>query len=456
MVLAIASCSCHCASGFVPAAPHQSLQRRGLYTTSARSANRGICDKATALRHSTDAAAETDVRLEDRNVPVAHAGLHDFLYGDQEDHGATSKGAAAAGEEFIGNRSYSVTEWLKQYGSSKIAAVYSVIGANGKLAFVGMSRNVAISLQCHLQNEGPNKVALARIQSFRYPKRSEMEALREQWLASAEDVPEGNTPGNEWAQTIKDAASAMAAEQRGSYEEMKLKMRKAIADTSLVDELEAQDLDSETRRANLQASVENDDWSAVINQQTAATITPRPEEVATPQQMTTPQELLGTGAEPLECRALDFTIDNVDKVLDEVRPYLIADGGNCRVVAVDQETRVVSLALQGACGSCPSSTVTMQMGIERVLKENFENLGGVVRVEEDGGGLAQVTADVVESILEPIRPAIKAMNGQVKVVSVFDGVVTLGYSGSPKIKYGIELACKDNPLVHEVKFVDFA
>lgn len=37
----------------------------------------------------------------------------------------------------------------------------------------------------------------------------------------------------------------------------------------------------------------------------------------------------------------------------------------------------VKLALQGACGSCPSSTTTMKMGIERVLNENFLNIGGV-------------------------------------------------------------------------------
>ena len=55
---------------------------------------------------------------------------------------------------------------------------------------------------------------------------------------------------------------------------------------------------------------------------------------------------------------LDFTVENVDKVLNEVRPYLIADGGNVGVVGIDEETRDVKLTLQGACGSCPSSTVS--------------------------------------------------------------------------------------------------
>ena len=51
---------------------------------------------------------------------------------------------------------------------------------------------------------------------------------------------------------------------------------------------------------------------------------------------------------------LEFTVDNVDKTLDEVRPYLISDGGNVKVVSVDTASFGVELQLQGACGSCPS------------------------------------------------------------------------------------------------------
>jgi hydrogenase maturation factor len=42
---------------------------------------------------------------------------------------------------------------------SKHAAVYSVVGANGKVNFVGVSRNVALSLACHAKNEGPSMVS---------------------------------------------------------------------------------------------------------------------------------------------------------------------------------------------------------------------------------------------------------------------------------------------------------
>ena len=53
---------------------------------------------------------------------------------------------------------------------------------------------------------------------------------------------------------------------------------------------------------------------------------------------------------------LDLTEENVELVLDRMRPYLIADGGN--VALRDIDGGVVILELQGACGSCPSSSVS--------------------------------------------------------------------------------------------------
>ena len=154
---------------------------------------------------------------------------------------------------------------------------------------------------------------------------------------------------------------------------------------------------------------------------------------------------------------LELTVANVDTVLDEVRPYLVADGGNVAVVGVDEATRSVQLQLEGACGSCPSSTVTMKMGIERVLNENFANLGEVVAVDpEEGGGAAgasELDAEVVESALEQIMPAIIGLGGKIEVISAEGDEVMLKYEGPPKIKFGIELALKDNPLIENVVFL---
>jgi len=72
-----------------------------------------------------------------------------------------------------------------------------------------------------------------------------------------------------------------------------------------------------------------------------------------------------------------LTPENVETVLDELRPYLMSDGGNVELVELDGPT--VKLRLQGACGSCPSSTMTLRMGIERRLKEFIPE---IVEVEQ--------------------------------------------------------------------------
>ncbi|NLQ04092.1 NifU family protein [Cylindrospermopsis raciborskii] len=75
---------------------------------------------------------------------------------------------------------------------------------------------------------------------------------------------------------------------------------------------------------------------------------------------------------------MELTLKNVETVLDEMRPYLKSDGGNVEVVELDGP--IVKLRLQGACGSCPSSTMTLRMGIERRLKEMIPEIGEVEQV----------------------------------------------------------------------------
>ncbi|MGB3239839.1 MAG: NifU family protein [Geitlerinemataceae cyanobacterium] len=72
---------------------------------------------------------------------------------------------------------------------------------------------------------------------------------------------------------------------------------------------------------------------------------------------------------------LALTRENVETVLDELRPYLMADGGNVEIAEIDGP--IVRLRLQGACGSCPSSTMTLKMGIERRLREYIPEIAEV-------------------------------------------------------------------------------
>ncbi|BBL85888.1 NifU-like protein (chromatophore) [Paulinella micropora] len=75
---------------------------------------------------------------------------------------------------------------------------------------------------------------------------------------------------------------------------------------------------------------------------------------------------------------LALTHENVETVLNELRPFLIADGGNVEVVEIDGP--IVKVRLQGACGSCPSSTMTLKMGIERKLRESIPEVSEVIQV----------------------------------------------------------------------------
>ena len=71
------------------------------------------------------------------------------------------------------------------------------------------------------------------------------------------------------------------------------------------------------------------------------------------------------------------TKTEVEKVLDEVRPQLIADGGNIELV--DVIDGVVRVKLKGACAGCPMSAMTLKNGVERYLKSK---ISGIRRVEE--------------------------------------------------------------------------
>ena len=72
-------------------------------------------------------------------------------------------------------------------------------------------------------------------------------------------------------------------------------------------------------------------------------------------------------------------VDKVEAALASIRPYLQADGGDVSLVAVDDDG-VVKVKLQGACGGCPMSQMTLTMGIERALKQQVPEVKQVVAV----------------------------------------------------------------------------
>jgi Fe-S cluster biogenesis protein NfuA len=62
------------------------------------------------------------------------------------------------------------------------------------------------------------------------------------------------------------------------------------------------------------------------------------------------------------------------EALEAIRPALQSDGGDIRVLSLDEATGVLDVELMGACGSCPMSTMTLKQGVERILKDRVEGL----------------------------------------------------------------------------------
>eukprot|EP00547_Thalassionema_nitzschioides_P003480 CAMPEP_0194203448 /NCGR_PEP_ID=MMETSP0156-20130528/3220_1 /TAXON_ID=33649 /ORGANISM="Thalassionema nitzschioides, Strain L26-B" /LENGTH=218 /DNA_ID=CAMNT_0038929199 /DNA_START=36 /DNA_END=692 /DNA_ORIENTATION=- len=110
---------------------------------------------------------------------------------------------------------------------------------------------------------------------------------------------------------------------------------------------------------------------------------------------------------------LELTWDNVELVLEEMRPYLISDGGNVAISEIDGP--VVRLELQGACGTCPSSTQTMKMGLERKLREKIPEIQEVVQSMPEGPELCEEEINVV---LDGVRPFLQVAGGSIDVESI--------------------------------------
>nr|XP_043619241.1 nifU-like protein 2, chloroplastic isoform X2 [Erigeron canadensis] len=132
-------------------------------------------------------------------------------------------------------------------------------------------------------------------------------------------------------------------------------------------------------------------------------------------------------ATPYSAVELPLTAENIESVLDEIRPYLIADGGNVALHEIDGN--IVRLKLQGACGSCPSSVTTMKLGIERRLMEKIPEIVAVEPIPDEETGL-ELNEENIEKVLEEIRPyLVGAAGGSVELVSIEEPIVKVRLTG---------------------------
>ena len=148
----------------------------------------------------------------------------------------------------------------------------------------------------------------------------------------------------------------------------------------------------------------------------------------------------------------ELTVANVDEALNEVRPYLQADGGDVEVVGI--EDGIVAVRMQGACGSCSSSTATLKGGIEKTLVKVFgDAVTQVVNLDDAGGGGAMsLSREAVSEHLEKLSGAIHNYGGSAAVTEVEDGVCVLEFKGPLALGQSIASSLKGKfPLLKEVK-----
>jgi len=72
--------------------------------------------------------------------------------------------------------------------------------------------------------------------------------------------------------------------------------------------------------------------------------------------------------------------EQVEEVLERIRPYVQSDGGDITLVNVDETTGIVEVQMHGACGGCPSSMITLKAGVERMLRSEVPGVKEVVAV----------------------------------------------------------------------------
>lgn len=86
--------------------------------------------------------------------------------------------------------------------------------------------------------------------------------------------------------------------------------------------------------------------------------------------------------------------DEVERVIEAIRPAIQADNGDIVLHDVDESTGVVRVELIGACVSCPASTVTLKAGIERILKDRVEGVTEVVDLGQSATEIGETSVSL--------------------------------------------------------------
>ena len=72
--------------------------------------------------------------------------------------------------------------------------------------------------------------------------------------------------------------------------------------------------------------------------------------------------------------------EQVEAVIEQIRPILQSDGGDIQLIDVDENTGIVKVSLRGRCGGCPAAQMTLKAVVERKIREVVPAVTAVERV----------------------------------------------------------------------------
>jgi len=403
----------------------------------------------------------------DTAVPEGHQGLHNTLYSKEADKEHDVANYRIRKGEDDGSTAIEVGAWLEERDGEKPLGVYEIQDHDGNIQYIGYARNMVTAIRGHLSRVGPERCVRVRAMVFANKAMATREHVEREvahWLDAAGTLPPGNGPERELWEGPSER-KVMSAAELAEYNDKAAKLKLAMGDKGEV--VLSTSADPEKRREDMKRAMEGN-WSEVIDGQTKAAVSANAGTVAqagstaaaaaaapsgplvSPFQKAAAHRSIGGSVDMADARPM--TKESVDQVLNEVRPYLVADGGDVEVVEV--ENGYVFLRLQGSCSTCASSQATMKMGIERSLKLAFgDQLKDVIQVDKQDVITASVQS--IDMHLNMLRGAINNFGGSVEVLDVKKDTCLLRYKGPKPIGKGVQAAIKDRfPEIKEVILID--
>lgn len=72
---------------------------------------------------------------------------------------------------------------------------------------------------------------------------------------------------------------------------------------------------------------------------------------------------------------------NVEKALEEIRPFLQSDGGDIRLLSIEENDTLVKVQLEGACVGCTVNQMTLKSGVEMTIKKYAPQIETVLNIQ---------------------------------------------------------------------------